>query len=169
MIAIAQQGEGGRMFSGFEAAFAKYAWIWVGLTCGFAAKYALLLKRGVKVKPRLVAADILLLPMVALIAYWIITRAGFAGEGAALATAFCTVGADRLIKLLTERFFLQVQAATLRDVRAEVIEERGELRQTLSTADAARSLAAQGRGDPPPEGNDHGGRLMHRLPPTKAD
>lgn len=153
----------------WEAAFVKYGWVWVGLTCGFAAKYALLMKRGVKVKARLVAADLLLLPMVALVAYSMIVRAGAAGELAALLTAFCTVGADRLIRLLTERFFLQVQAATLRDVRTEVIESSGDLRQTMATVDAARSLAAQQRGEAPVEGDDAAGRLVHRLPPNKPD
>lgn len=157
------------MLAGWEAAFAKYAWIWVGLTCGFAAKYALLLKRGVKVRPRLIAADILLLPMVALIAYSLVSRAGASGEVAALLTAFCTVGADRLIKLLTERFFLQVQAATLRDVSERVIEESGELRQTVAKVNAAESLAAQSRGERPPEGDDTGARLARRFPPLKGD
>lgn len=157
------------MFSGWEAAFAKYAWIWVGLTCGFAAKYALLLKRGVRVKPRLIAADVLLLPMVALIAYSIVSRAGASGELAALLTAFCTVGADRLIKLLTERFFLQVQAATLRDVASDVIDARGELRQTVQTADSALAMAERQQGREAPQGNDTAGRLAHRFPPLKSD
>ena len=88
----------------FEGFLAKYGWILVGLSFGFAAKYALLLKRGVRVKLRLVVADILLLPLVALIAYWLASRTGFEGEAAALFAAFCTVGADRLVKLLTDRF-----------------------------------------------------------------
>ncbi|WP_447727287.1 hypothetical protein [Sphingomonas koreensis] len=148
--------------------FAKYGWIVIGITCGFAAKYALLLKRGVKVKLRLVAADLLLLPMVALIAYSMVSRAGASAEIAALLTAFCTVGADRLIKLLTERFFLQVQAATLRDLNARVLEESGELRQTVAKVNAAESLAAQSRGERPIEGDDTGGRLARRMPPLKG-
>jgi hypothetical protein len=87
-----------------EALIAKYGWIWVGLTFGFAAKYALLIKRGVKIRPGLILADILILPMVALISYWLVSRAGVAGEGAALITAGATVGADRIVKLYTERF-----------------------------------------------------------------
>ena len=67
-----------------EAAFAKYAWIWIGLTFGLAAKYALLIKKGIKVRPSLLMADILLLPMVGLIAYWLVTQFGVSGEAAAL-------------------------------------------------------------------------------------
>ena len=64
----------GPMGSGFEALFAKYGWVWIGLSFGFLAKYALLIKRGVQVKVRLVLADLLLLPMVALIAFSLVTQ-----------------------------------------------------------------------------------------------
>lgn len=91
-----------------ETAVAKYGWIWIGLTFGLAAKYALLIKRGVRVRPILIFADFLLLPMVALIAYSLVQHFGAAGEAAALLTALGTVGADRLVKLYTDRFFAQV-------------------------------------------------------------
>lgn len=128
------------MGSGFEALFAKYGWVWIGLSFGFLAKYALLIKRGVQVKVRLVLADLLLLPMVALIAFSLVSQAGVRNEAAALMTAFCTVGADRLIKLLTERFLARVEAATLRDVAAEVVESRGDLRNTLQTKISAQRI-----------------------------
>ena len=92
-----------------EAAVAKYSWIWIGLTFGLAAKYALLIKRGVRLRPSLIAADLLLLPLVALISFSIVSQLGADGETAALLTALATVGADRLVKLYTERFFAQVQ------------------------------------------------------------
>lgn len=104
--------QGARM-TVFEAAMERYGWIWVGLTFGFAAKYALLIKRGVPVQPRLVFADILLLPMVALLAYWMASRAGLEAEQRALVAAFFTVGADRLIKLLTERFIQRLGVGSL--------------------------------------------------------
>jgi hypothetical protein len=91
-----------------ETAVAKYGWIWIGLTFGLAAKYALLIKRGVRVRPILVFADVLLLPMVALIAYSLVHQFGASGEAAALLTALGTVGADRLVKLYTDRFFAQI-------------------------------------------------------------
>jgi len=123
-----------------ETTLSKYGWIWIGLTFGFAAKYALLIKRGIPVRPRLVFADILLMPMVWLIAYQIATRAGLANESAALATCFCAVGADRLVKLLTERFWRQVEAVTLRDLAREVIESRGELRQAVQIDESAKHI-----------------------------
>jgi len=98
------------MLSGWEAAFAKYGWFLIGITFGLAAKYALLIKRGVPIKVRHIAADLLLLPIVALIAYTFAARIGLTGEPAALATAFCTVGADRLVKLLTDRFLQRVDS-----------------------------------------------------------
>lgn len=128
------------MGSGFEALFAKYGWVWIGLSFGFLAKYALLIKRGVQVKARLVLADLLLLPMVALIAFSLVTQAGVRNEAAALMTAFCTVGADRLIKLLTERFLARVEAATLRDVAADVVESRGDLRNAVQTKISAQRI-----------------------------
>ena len=92
-----------------ETAVAKYGWIWIGLTFGLAAKYALLIKRGVRVRPILIFADVLLLPLVALIAYSLVHQFGASGEAAALLTALGTVGADRLVKLYTDRFFAQIE------------------------------------------------------------
>jgi len=126
-----------------EAAFAKYAWIWIGLTFGLAAKYALLIKKGVKVRPSLLMADILLLPMVGLIAYWLVTQFGVSGEAAALVSAGATIGAERVVKLYTERFMRQVEAITLRDLSREVTESKGELRNAVQTELSAKRLAGQ--------------------------
>lgn len=136
MVAITPHQQGAAAMTPWsEALIAKYAWIWVGLTFGFAAKYALLIKKGVKIRPGLVLADILILPMVALISYWMISRAGVDGEGAALITAGATVGADRVVKLYTDRFVRQVgdvitdeatrrKAAIREEVQAELSAER---------------------------------------------
>jgi hypothetical protein len=115
-----------------EGLAAKYGWILVGLTFGFAAKYALLIKRGVRVQARLVFADLLLLPMVALIAYWLASRAGFEGEASALFAAFCTVGADRLVKLLTDRFLQRVDS----EAEALANEMLGRARNVVATEQA---------------------------------
>jgi len=128
----------------FETMLAKYGWIWVGLTFGFSAKYALLLKRGVKVRARLVFADILLLPMVALIAYYAAERIGFVEEARALFAALCTVGADRLVKLLTERFLARVD----NEVRAIAAETLGTVRQQVQVERSAGAIVedtAEGR------------------------
>ncbi len=131
------------MTPGVEAFVAKYIWIWVGLTFGFAAKYAMLIKRGITPSPRLIIADVMILPMVALIAYSLVRQAGIDAEAAALLTAFVTVCADRVIKLYTERFLRQVEAVTLRDVAREVIESSGELRQAVQKVDSAKAVAAR--------------------------
>jgi hypothetical protein len=101
----------GAMMPWIETAIAKYSWIWIGLTFGLAAKYALLIKRGVRLRPSLIVADVLLLPMVALISYSIVRQFGADGEVAALLTALGTVGADRLIKLYTDRFLAAAEQA----------------------------------------------------------
>ena len=146
-----------------EAAFAKYGWIWIGLSFGFLAKYALLIKQGVRVKARLIIADLLLLPMVALIAYTAASRAGLEGEFAAMVSAFSTVGMDRLVKLLTERFWMKVEAVTLREVARDVVEARGEFRQV----DQMRRSAETAAGSRANDGDDHEGRYVHRIGPAQ--
>lgn len=124
-----------------EALIAKYGWIWVGLSFGFLAKYALLIKKCVKIKPALVLADILILPMVALISYWMISRAGVDGEGAALITAGATVGADRVVKLYTDRFVRQVSNGIVNDVALAKAAIREEMQTELSAERTLQDIA----------------------------
>lgn len=119
-----------------EAAFAKYAWVWIGLTFGLAAKYALLIKRGIKIRASLIFADVLLLPMVALIAYQATHRLGATEESAALLTAVATVGADRLVKLYTERFLQRVDA----ELQAMTERQRAELRNEVQAELSAKEV-----------------------------
>jgi hypothetical protein len=121
-----------------ESAFDKYVWIWIGLTFGLAAKYALLIKRGVQIRPVLILADVLLLPLVALIAYTIVAKAGADGETAALITAIATVGADRIVKLYTERFFRQVEG----EVLAVSNRVRGAIREEVQTERSGAAVIA---------------------------
>lgn len=132
----------------FEGFAAKYGWIIMGITFGFAAKYALLIKRGVRVRARLVFADLLLLPMVALLAYWLAARAGLGGETGAVVASFCAVGADRLIKLLTERFLQRVD----NEARALAGEQMGLARQVVQTElSGERIIGDTIEGKAPPE------------------
>lgn len=124
-----------------EAAIAKYGWIMIGLTFGLAAKYALLIKRGVQIKGVLVLADVLLLPMVALIAYWLVNQAGVHGEGAALVTAAATVGADRLVKLYTDRFMRGVDAMMADEVARRKAIIREEVQTELSANRTLEDIA----------------------------
>lgn len=137
------QAKGGQAAMTFEALAAKYGWIWIGLTIGLAAKYALLIKRGVRIKLSLILADVLLLPMVALIAFWLAKQAGAQAEAAAMMTALATVGADRIVKLYTDRFVAQVEAMTLRNLTRDVVESKGELRNAVQTEISARRLTGQ--------------------------
>jgi hypothetical protein len=120
----------------FEAMAMKYGWVWIGVTVGFAAKYALLIKKGVKVRPWLVFADLLLLPLVALIAYWMATRIGWDAEARALLSAFCAVSADRLVKLLTDRFLARVDS----EVRAIADETIGKVKQAVANEQAGQRI-----------------------------
>lgn len=136
-----------------EALIAKYGWIWIGLSFGIAAKYALLIKRGVAIRPALVVADILLLPMVALIAYWLVSQAGVRGEGAALMTAAATVGADRVVKLYTDRFLRQVDALIVDEATRRKAVIRQEVQTELSANRTLEDIATGRRplgGEPQP-------------------
>lgn len=121
-----------------EAAFVKYGWVVIGLTFGLAAKYALLIKRGVRIRPALICADLLLLPLVALIAYNIAWRLGVEAESAALITALATVGADRLVKLYTERFLARVDTELRELVDRRHAEIRNEVQTELSANEVIR-------------------------------
>lgn len=146
------------MFSGFEAWFAKWGWIVIGLTCGFAAKYALRIKRGLKVKPWQVFADVLLLPMVGLIAYSIVSRIGGDGELRALIAGLCMVGADRLVGVLTDRFLARVdnEARTLAD------DLMGQARQTVQAELSGNEIINDNlTGKAPPE---YQASKVRRLP-----
>lgn len=127
---------GWRVSPWLETALVKYGWIWVGLTFGLSAKYALLIKRGEKIRPLLILADLLLLPIVALIAYGLASQAGVTGEAAALITALVTVGGDRAVKLYTERYFHDVESEA-RQVARRI---RGEVANELQTEISAESV-----------------------------
>lgn len=113
----------------FEDLLHRYGWIWIGLAFGLAAKYALLLKRNVPLRWKLILADVLLLPMIALIAFWLIGLAGFRGEFAALFASICTVLGDRLVKAVTERFLQRVDS----EVQAVAEKTIGVIRQQVTT------------------------------------
>ena len=54
-----------------------------------------------------------------------------------------SIGAERVVKLYTERFMRQVEAITLRDLSREVTESKGELRNAVQTELSAKRLAGQ--------------------------
>lgn len=113
-----------------EAAIAKYGWIAAGILFGFGAKYGLLMKRGKPITFRMIAADMLLVGMVSLIAFNLVARMGVEGEIAALIASLVAVGADRAVRIMTDRFWAQVDAAMDRDL----VERKARLREVEQVA-----------------------------------
>ncbi|MGB3931261.1 MAG: hypothetical protein WBL20_20150 [Sphingobium sp.] len=124
-----------------EAAIAKYGWIAAGIMFGFAAKYGLLMKRGKPITFRMVAADMLLVGMVSLIAFNLVARMGVEGEIAALIASLVAVGADRAVRIMTDRFWAQVDAALERDVAERKALLREEAQIELSTERTIKDIA----------------------------
>lgn len=122
----------------FESLLAKYGWILLGVTCGLAARYALPLKKGVRIRPWMVMSDILLLPMVALIAFTLVKQSGLQAEAAAMIGALCAVGADRLVKFYADRFVQKVD----NEVRALAEETIGAVRQEVQTVKSGEAVIA---------------------------
>jgi len=123
-----------------EALIAKYGWIAAGILFGFAAKYGLLMKRGKKITLRMVGADILLVGMVSLIAFNLVSRMGVEGEIAALIASLVAVGADRAVRLMTDRFWAQVDAALERDMAERKARLREEAQIELSSERALKDI-----------------------------
>ena len=115
-----------------EALIAKYGWIAAGIIFGFAAKYGLLMKRGKKITMRMVVADMLLVGMVSLIAFNLVARMSVEGEIAALIASLVAVGADRAVRIMTDRFWAQVDAAMARDIADRKAMLREEVQIELS-------------------------------------
>lgn len=150
--------EAGTVSPWFEAAVIKYGWIWVGVAFGFGAKYGLIMKRGKPITARMIVADALMIGIVALVAYWIVSRMGVDHEAAALVTALVAVGADRGVQRLTDRFWQQVETAMPDPVAVKALER--ELQQM-------RRSDARLRGEADFDSNDSGGLHVHHVPQPK--
>jgi hypothetical protein len=112
-----------------EGLIAKYGAVVLGVGVGTAAKYKLTLGDGKKVTPGEVASDLLLVPMVILIAAYAGQKLGAEPHLQAVMAAFLAVSSDRLIRLLRDRFVQRVDRETR--LPAEVI---GEVRQQAQGA-----------------------------------
>jgi hypothetical protein len=127
-----------------EGLIAKYGAVVLGVGAGTAAKYKLSMGEGRKLTIGEVASDLLLLPMIILIAAYVGAKLGAEPHLQAVMAAFLAVSSDRLIRLLRERFIQRVDQQTrvnpdalgevrqqtqagLSEVRAEVDQiKRGE-------------------------------------------
>lgn len=108
----------------FEGMLAKYGAILLGVSIGTAAKYGLTLGEGRPVTWREVLSDMLLVPMICLIAAFGATKFGADVTTVAVIAAFLAVSSDRGIRLLRERFIQRMSAEV--DV---LTKKKGEIRQ----------------------------------------
>lgn len=113
-----------------EGVIAKYGAVVLGVGAGTAAKYKLSISDGRNLTWGEVASDLLLVPMVILIAAYVGAKLGAEPHLQAVLAAFLAVSSDRLIRLLRERFIQKVDQQTqagLSEVRAEIDQiKRGE-------------------------------------------
>lgn len=107
-----------------EGLIAKYGAVVLGVGAGTAAKYKLSMGEGRKLTWGEVASDLLLLPMIILIAAYIGAKLGAEPHLQAVMAAFLAVSSDRLIRLLRERFIQRVDQQTRLPAN-----ELGEVRQ----------------------------------------
>lgn len=107
---------GGRSMSpvseGLAAILAKYGAVLLGVGAGTAAKYKLTLSDGRKLTWGEVASDMLLVPMVVLVAAYVGAKLGAEPHLQAVLAAFFAVSSDRLIRILRERFIQRVAKET---------------------------------------------------------
>lgn len=105
-----------------EGIVAKYGAVVLGVGAGTAAKYKLSISDGRNLTWGEVASDLLLVPMVILIAAYVGAKLGAEPHLQAVLAAFLAVSSDRLIRLLRERFIQKVDQQTR-------VSELGEVRQ----------------------------------------
>lgn len=145
MMIVDRHWSATHMLTGWvEAALAKYGWIAAGVFFGFAAKYGLLMKRGRPIRFRMIVADMLLVGMVCLIAYNLVSRMGVTGEIAALISSLVAVGADRGVRIMTDRFWSQVDNA----LGQAVVQRKAEIREEIQvemSADRVLDDIAKGK------------------------
>lgn len=122
---------------GLAAILAKYGAVLLGVGAGTAAKYKLTLSDGRKLTWGEVASDMLLVPMVVLIAAYVGAKLGAEPHLQAVMAAFLAVSSDRLIRILRERFIQRVSReievpgmnGRLNDTQGAISEIRADLDQ----------------------------------------
>lgn len=119
---------------GLTAIVTKYGAVLLGVGAGTAAKYKLSLSDGKKLTWGEVASDMLLVPMVVLVAAYAGDLMGAEPHLKAVLAAFLAVSSDRLIRLLRERFIQKVVQQSglgdrLNDTQAAISEIRAEVDQ----------------------------------------
>lgn len=121
-----------------EGLAAKYGAVLLGVSIGTAAKYGLTLGEGRPITWREVASDLLLVPMICLIAAFGATRLGAEVTTISVMSAFLAVSSDRAIRMLRDRFMQRVSAEV--DLLGK---KKGELRQ-LSQMEISKRRVVDG-------------------------
>ena len=119
-----------------EAAVAKYGSVAFGLAVGTGAKYGLALAEGRRLTLRLLAVDVLLIGMVALLASNVVERLGAEGRSAAMVAALFAVSSDRVLRAVRTRFMRQVDA----ELQSDLARMKGEIRDEVQAELSARSV-----------------------------
>lgn len=122
---------------GLAAILAKYGAVLLGVGAGTAAKYKLTMSDGKRLTWGEVASDMLLVPMVVLVAAYVGAKLGAEAHLQAVMAAFLAVSSDRLIRILRERFIQRVAHETqvpgvndrLADTQGAISEIRAEVDQ----------------------------------------
>jgi len=126
-----------------EGLVVKYGAVLLGVSIGTAAKYGLTMGEGRKVTTGELVSDLLLVPLVCLVAAFIGIKFGADPMTMAMISAFCAVSSDRLIRLMRERFMERV--ATEIDV---IQQHKGEMRQSSQIEQSAAHVRDEGLNAP---------------------
>lgn len=130
----------------WETLSVKYGAVGLGLLAGILAKYGLTLSKGRLITWRMMLADALLMGVVALASVAAVDKLGLTGANASLLSALLAMTSDRVIRVMRERFLQRVEAQIYRDVAADVIDSRGEVRQAAQMRMSADRVL-KGEGD----------------------
>lgn len=131
--------DGGNSMSPWaEGLLVKYGAVLLGVGVGTAAKYSLSRGEGHKITVGEVISDLLLVPMIVLIAAFSAVKMGLDPMSACVLASFMSLSADRLVRLMRIRFLQRVDA----ELRREIERTKGMIRDEAQTEISARHVIA---------------------------
>lgn len=119
-----------------EAFLAKYGAVVVGVGIGTAAKYRLNMGEGRVVTRKEVLADLLLVPFVIMLAAYVGTKLSADPHLMAIIASFMSLSADRLIRMLRERFLQRVD----QEVAGRASQLLGVARETVQAEISSNAI-----------------------------
>lgn len=120
----------------FDTFWARYGSILVGIGIGTAAKWALVMAEGRNLTWRTLAIDMLLAPMVALLAVYGSVKFGMDPHTSAMLGALMSIASDRVVRLVRIRFLQKVD----QEFEAYAQHARGVIRQEVQTEMSGKEL-----------------------------